>query len=127
MRWGRLFVFVCVIAQSPLIAQEVTVLQVEVWRGGSLVARPQLLLPPGREGRLALDGEWASNPQLKGLREKIEITSDVRGDDIALLLVIASGDRQLRPLLVIPKDVRGSVEWTAADGQPIRLSVSWVQ
>jgi hypothetical protein len=51
----------------------------------------------------------------------------VRGDDITLAFNITSGDRQFRPSLVISKDVRGSVEWTAADGQPITLTVSWVQ
>jgi hypothetical protein len=127
MKLSRLFLFLCLLAQSPLLAQELTVLQVEISRGTSVVARPQLRVPAGRDGRVSLDGEWATNPLLKGLKERIEITPDVRGDDIALLFLIASGDRQLRPLLVIPRDVRGSVEWTAADGQPIRLSVSWVQ
>jgi hypothetical protein len=44
-----------------------------------------------------------------------------------LTCAIASGDKQFRPALVISKDVRGSIEWKAADGQPIRLTVSWVQ
>ena len=69
---------------------------------------------------------WAAAP-LKGLREKIVITPTVRGDDITLAFDITSGDRQLRPPMVVSKDVRGSVEWAAADGQPLRLSISWVQ
>jgi hypothetical protein len=94
---------------------------------GALIATPQLRLLSGRQGRLDLDGEWASNPVLKGLRERIEITPAVRGDYITLTFAIASGDKQFRPALVISKDVRGSIEWKAADGQPIRLTVSWVQ
>ena len=73
MKWIRAFVFLCVIAQSSLIAQQDVVLQVEVSRGSSLVATPQLRLDPGRiVGRLELNGEWAaSNPLLKGLRERV--------------------------------------------------------
>ena len=58
---------------------------------------------------------------------KVTITPEVRGADIALALNIASGDKQFCPSMVISKDVRGAVEWTAADGQPIRLTVSWIQ
>ena len=73
-------------------------------RQGALIATPQLRLLSGRQGRLDLDGEWASNPVLKGLRERIEITPAVRGDDITLTFAIASGDKQFRPALVISKE-----------------------
>jgi len=129
MKWSRLFVFACVVSlgMSPALAQESTVLQIDVTRNGSLVAKPQLRLSAGREGRLDFDGQWAGNSVLKGLREKIVIAPTVQGDDITLAFNIASGDKQFRPSLVISKDVRGSVEWTGADGQPIMLTVSWVQ
>jgi hypothetical protein len=130
MNRGRLFVFACVVAfgTSPAVAQEPTRLQIQVIRDGSIVARPELRLASGREGRLEMSDEFLPpNHRLKGLREKIAITPTVRGDDIALAFNIASAGKQFGPSLVISKDVRGSVEWTAADGQPIRLSVSWVQ
>jgi hypothetical protein len=129
MNRSRVFAFACVVAMcvSSAVAQEDTVLLCEVTRDGSLIATPQLRLLSGRQGRLDLDGEWASNPVLKGLRERIEITPAVRGDDITLTFTIASGDKQFKPALVISKDVRGSIEWKAADGHPIRLTVSWVQ
>jgi hypothetical protein len=130
MKWSRLFVFACVVAlgMSSAMAQESTILQIEVTRDGSLVAKPQLRLLSGRVGRLELNGEWAAaNPLLKGLREKIEVTPVVQGDDITVAFNITSGEKQLRPSLVISKDVRGSVEWTAVDGQPLRLTVLWVQ
>lgn len=129
MKWSRVFAFACVVGlgMSLATAQEPTRLQLEIARDGSVVARPELRVPSGREGRLELNGEWASNPRLKGLRERVTITSTVQGDDVSLSLNIASGDRQFRPSLVISKDVRGSVEWTAADGQPIRLTISWIQ
>jgi hypothetical protein len=132
MKWSRLFVFASVIAlgMSPALAQESTVLQIEVTRDGSLVAKPQLRLQPGREGRLDLNGEWAGsnlNPLLKGLRESIRITPTVRGEDVTLAFNINSGDKQFRPSLMISKDLRGSLEWTGADGQPVMLTVSWVQ
>ena len=115
---------------STAVAQEPTsVLQIEIERGGSIVAKPQLRLLSGREGRLELSDEFLPhvNPLIKGLREKIAITPTVRGDDISLAFNIDSGDKQFRPALVISKDVRGSVEWMAADGQPLRLAVSWIQ
>ena len=132
MKWSRLFVFACVVAlgMSTAVAQEPTsVLQIEIERGGSIVAKPRLGLLSGREGRLELSDEFVPNvdPLLKGLREKITITPTVRGDDISLAFNITSGAKQFRPVLVISKDVRGSVEWTAADGQPIKLAVSWIR
>jgi hypothetical protein len=141
MKRNRLFVFACVIAlgTSLAIAQEpqlrddgrtlvaLTRLQIEVVRNGSIVARPDLMGEAGRELRVALDGQFAVNPVLKGLRETVTITPTVKGDDIFLAFNIASGGKQFRPSLMISKDVRGSVEWTAADGQPIRLAVSWGQ
>lgn len=129
MKWTRLFVFACLAAVgvSPAMAQESTVLRIEVIRDGSVVAKPILMPPPGREGRLELNGEWADNPTLKGLRESVSITPTVRGDDLTLAFSITSGAKQFKPALVISKDIRGSVGWTAADGQPLMLTVSWVQ
>ena len=131
MNCGRLFVFACLLAvsMSPLLAQETTRLQIEITRDGTLVGKPELRLPSGREGSVYLSAEFSTNvpPLLKGLREKITITPTVRGDDVSLAFNIASADKQFRPSLVISKDVRGSVEWTAADGQPIRLTVAWIQ
>ena len=131
MNCTRLVIFACVVAfgTSPVMAQEPTRLQIEISRDGSVVARPELRVESGREGRLELSGEFLRNPKpwQAGLREKLAITATVRGDDLALAVNIASGADQFRPSLVISKDVRGSVEWTAADGQPIRLTVSWVQ
>ena len=131
MNCSRFFVFACVVAfgTSSVMAQEPTRLQIQITRDGSVVARPELRVEAGREGRLELSGEFLPNPKpwLAGLREKIAITPTVRGDDLALAFNIASGDEQFRPSLVISKDVQGSVEWTGADGQPITLTVSWVQ
>ena len=131
MNFGRLFVLACLLAvsMSPVLAQETTRLQIEITRDGTLVAKPELRLLPGREGLVELSAEFSPNvpPLLEGLREKIRITPTVRGDDVTLAFNIASANKQFRPSLVISKDVKGSVEWTAADGQPIRLTVAWIQ
>jgi len=120
---------------SPVIAQETTRLQIEVTRDGGFVARPELKVTPGGEGRLelgdfvpgaALNG-FRANPALKGLRETVTITPTVRGDDIALAFTITSRDRELRPSLTISKDIRGSFEWVAGDGRPVKVTVAWVQ
>jgi len=55
------------------------------------------------------------------------MTPTLRSDDITLAFNITSGDKQLRPSLVISRDVRGSFEWTAENGEPIKLSISWIQ
>ena len=144
MKRSRLFVFACVVALdvSPAVAQDTiprltypsvtkdqTVLQSEVTRDGSLIAKPQLVGHSGHELRLDLNTEWIPNAAapLKGLRKNIRVIPTVRGDEISLALNIASGDKQFRPSLVISKDVRGSLEWRAADGQLIRLTVAWIQ
>src|SRR5262245_35108882 len=130
MKRCRLLVLACVVALGvpPVIAQDTVTLQIEITRDGSVVARPQLRGAPGRELRVDLDGQLAAdNPLVTGLDERITITPNERGDDLALAFNIASGEKQLRPSLVISKDVPGSLEWTAADDQPIRLTIAWVQ
>ena len=130
MKWSRLLVFSCVVglAVSPATAQEAIRLRIEVSRDGAVVAKPELRVQSGREGRLELNGESVPDPLpwLKGLRERIAITPTVRGDDVAIALTIASGERQFTPALVMSKDIRVSVQWSAADGQPITLALSWV-
>jgi hypothetical protein len=125
----RLFVFACLVAlgMSPVAAQDALRLQVEITRDGSVMAKPELKIVPGREGRLELNGESSPLPALKGLRERVTITPAVGDDEVALAFNITSAERQLRPSMVISRDVRGSVEWVAADGQPIRLTIGWVQ
>jgi hypothetical protein len=128
MNGYRLLVFACLVAlgASRATAQEATRFQIEITRDGSVIAKPELKLLSGREGRLELNGESSPIPALKGLRERIAITPAVRDGEVALAFDIASGDRQLRPSMVISSDVRGSVEWVAADGQSVRLTVAWV-
>jgi hypothetical protein len=128
MNWRRRFVFACVIAlgMTPLIAQETARLQIEITRDNTSVARPELKVASGGEGRVSI-GESSRDPLIKDMRETITITPTVRGDDIALAFNIDSGSRQLRPSLVISKDVKGAFEWVAADGRPVRLTVAWVQ
>jgi hypothetical protein len=50
---------------------------------------------------------------------------DVPSSDSGSLL--ASRDKQFKPAPVIPNDIRGLIEWKAADGQPINLTISWVR
>jgi hypothetical protein len=129
MNWCRLLVLACLVALavSPITAQAAARLQIEITRDGSVMAKPELKLLSGGEGRLELNGELSPVQALKGLRERVTITPAVRDGEVALAFNIASGDRQLRPSMVISRDVRGSVEWMAADGQPIRLTVAWIQ
>lgn len=129
MNWCRLLVLACLVALavSPITAQDAASLQIEITRDGSVLAKPELKLLSVGEGRLELNGELSPVQALKGLRERVTITPAVRDGEVALAFDIASGDRQLWPSMVISRDVRGSVEWVAADNQPIRLTVAWIQ
>ena len=94
MKWSRLFVFACFVALSlsPAIAQQRIVLPIELTRNGLLVAKPQLNLYPGIEGRLSLNGqaipERSTPAWLMGLDEDVLVTPTVRGDEITLAFSI---------------------------------------
>jgi hypothetical protein len=84
---------------------------------GSTVARPEIIVRSGGEGRLELN-------EIHG-EERVTFTPTVRGDDIAIAFNITSGSRQFRPSFVISKTNPGSIEWTSsARAQTIRLTVS---
>ena len=130
MKWSCLFVLASLIAlSSPTIAQQRIALPIELTRNGSAIASDiKLFLPPGIQGRLSLNGSFpGAVPALKGLNEDVLVTPTVQGDQITLAFSITSGERKLSPTLVISKDVRGSLEWRAADGQPLTLTIAWAQ
>ena len=100
-------------------AQERTRLQFEVTIDGSIVARPEMSVQSGGEGRLELN-------EVHG-EERVTFTPTVRGDDVAVAFDISSGGRQFRPTLVITGTVPGSLESvTSTRAQTIRLTVSLV-
>jgi hypothetical protein len=122
MKRSRLFVVACLVAVGmlPAIAQEPPRLLFEVAVDGSIVATPEMRVPSGDEGRLELSRNHG--------QERVTFTPTVRGEDIAILFDITSGDEQFRPSLVITKTVRGALEWTSRTaGQTFRLTVSWVE
>jgi hypothetical protein len=122
MKWKYLSVLAWVVAvgMSSALAQERTWLQFEVSIDGSIVARPEMRVPSGGEGRLEL-GEVHGE-------ERVIFTPTFRGDDVAIAFDISSGGRPFRPTLVITKTVPGSLEWTSSTrAQTIRLTVSLVQ
>jgi hypothetical protein len=117
-----LIVLACLagVAVSTASAQESARLLFEVTIDGSTVARPEMKLRSGDEGRIQLDEKHGG--------ALVNFTPTVRGDDIAIAFDIAVGDRQLRPRLVISKTVSGSIEWLSeTQGQTVRLAVSWVE
>jgi hypothetical protein len=128
MKLTRTIVVAAVFIASTLtaVAQERVRLQFEVTRG-SLVARPELRVASGSEGLIVAGTDPPHNSGLAGTRERIVVVPTVRGDDVEIKFAITSGDRQFRPSLVISDAIRGSVEWTSSDGQPMRLDVTWVR
>jgi hypothetical protein len=126
----RLIVFACIVAlgfTTTRAQQGDQVLNFEISINGVLIASPQLLLRSGMAGRIHLDGRDApSLPLASELREKIELTPTVQGDNISIAFDIASDAKRFQPSLVISKDVIGGLEWLSFEGRAIRLSVSWV-
>jgi hypothetical protein len=129
MNWSRVFAlaFVVVGSLSPVRAQEPARLLFEITKNSSLIGKPELRVASGGEGLIVLSDEYATNPRLAGLRERITVSPTVRADDIAIAFNITSNGKQFRPSLVISDAVRGSLEWTSSDGQPVRLTVTWVR
>ena len=127
----RLVVFACIVALGSIsirAQQGDQVLQFEISKDGVPIARPLLLLGSGMVGRIHLDGRDApSAPNASGLRERIELTPTVQGENISIAFNIASDAKRFQPSLVISKDVIGGLEWLSFEGHAIRLSVSWVQ
>lgn len=123
LRHVRLIVLACIVAgvaASPAMGQESPRLLFEVTVGGSLVARPEMRVRSGGEGRIVLDEKQGE--------ARVTFTPIVRGDDIAIAFDITHGDKRSRPTLVITKAVPGSIEWMSpAQRQTVRLAVSWVR
>jgi hypothetical protein len=122
MKWSRLLVIACVAASSVslAIAQETPRLLFEVTVNGSTVARPEMRVPSGGEGRLELD-------QNRG-DATILFTPTVRANDIAIAFDIIAGGRQFKPTLFVSRTVPVSLRWvTSTSGQEVRLQISQVQ
>ena len=122
MKWSRSFIFACIAAlsMSRAIAQESPRLLFEVTVDGSIVARPEMRVPSGGEGRLELD-------ETRG-DARVIFTPTLRGDDIAIAFDITAGSRRVRPTLVISRTVPGGIRWTSSTGaHEVRLQISWAQ
>jgi hypothetical protein len=128
MKWVAFAVLTFVVASTgaSVRAQDRDRLRFEMSRGDTVIARPDLVLTPGAQGGVVLNGETLADSRLRGLQERMDVTFTPRGDDIALAFTIVSGDRRFHPTVVISKTVPGSLQWTAADGDPLTVTVSWV-
>jgi hypothetical protein len=122
MKWTHVVVVACIVAGavSTTTAQESPRLLFEVTVDGSLVARPEMKVRSGGEGRIELDERHGE--------ARVIFTPTLRGDDIEIAFDITDGDRRLRPTIVITRTVSGSIQWTSQlQGRAVRLAVSWVQ
>jgi hypothetical protein len=122
MTVSRLVVFACTVALAiaTAMAQESPRLLFEVTIDGSVVAKPEMRVPSGGEGRIELHEKHGAL--------RVAFTPAVRGDDVAIAFDITDGNRQFRPTLVVTTTVPGSIEWTSSvRGQAIRVGVSLVR
>ena len=127
----HVIVFACIVAlciSTARAQQENQVLRFEISKDGALIASPELWLQSGMVGRIHLDSRDAPTaPVASGLRERIELTPTVQGENLSIAFDITSNDKRFQPSLVISKDVKGALEWVSYEGHAIQLSVSWVQ
>jgi hypothetical protein len=108
------------VAASTAMARESPRLLFEVTVDDSLVARPELRVPSGGEGRIELREKQGD--------ARVTFAPTVRGDGIVIKFDITDGDKRLRPTLVITETTPGFIEWTSpAQGQTVRLAVSWAR
>jgi hypothetical protein len=76
-------------------------------------------LRSGGEGRIEL-GERQGGAT-------VILTPAVGDAAITIVFDITEGDRRLRPTLVVSRTAPGSIEWVAAQGRTVRLTVSWIR
>jgi hypothetical protein len=122
MNPSRLFAVACVVALLlvPVAAQEAPRLLFEVSVDGAVVAKPELRVPLGSEGRLSLDKEPYDL--------QVRFTPTLRGDDIALALTISSRGEEARPMLRIRSSAPSILEWAPKTGGPrYRIAISRLQ
>ena len=120
MKSSRWFVLVCMVAVlvAPAIGQEAPRLLFEVTVDGSLVARPEMRVPSGGQGRLELDERRGD--------VRVLFTPTVRADDVSITFDITGGGREAKPTLVVSKAVPASIVWVSpATGQEVRIQISF--
>jgi hypothetical protein len=113
---------VCLVALtvSPVAAQEPPRLLFEISVDGKVVARPELRVPLGGEGRLSFD----KDPYLMD----IIFTLTLRGDDVALAFTITSRGQEVRPVIQLSRTLQATLELPPPTGaQTFRIVVSWIQ
>ena len=79
MKWNRMGALACLMALSAVVAaQEAPRLLFEVTVDGKVIARPEMRVPVGGEGRLSLNND--------PYRSEIVFTPTLRDDQVALAL-----------------------------------------
>ena len=98
-----------------VLAQSAIRLQFELYQDGALIANPAVSVKSGETGSLALEsaGTVTFTP--------VQNTAD----SIAVDFEISSGDKEIKPRLVLRAD-SGSLSWTSATGRTVELRVAWV-
>ena len=98
-----------------VLTQSTIRLQFELYQDGTLIAKPTVSVASGETGSLAL--ESAGYVTFKPVQNT--------ADSIAVDFEISSGDKEIKPRLVLRAD-SGSLSWTSATGRTVELRVAWV-
>jgi hypothetical protein len=93
-------------------AQESIRLRFKVVRNGSVLANPEMSVNQGSAGRI----------EIKDIVSLV-FTPTVSDSRLSLAFDIKTGDRHLKPQLVIDKLEPGAISWTSASGELIRITV----
>jgi hypothetical protein len=105
------------VGTSQSIAQESIRLRFGVVKDGSTVAKPEVAVISGSAAAIEVDdvGRIAFTPTFRG------------SDAVSVAFDIRSRGKQLQPRLVISKNEPGTLSWTSATRESVKLTVSWIR
>lgn len=117
-RVGMVTMVVTLLLAAPLAAQDNIRLRLEISKGDTVVARPQISVAPGAQGSLERDGIG-----------KVEFTLTRRTpDSVTVALSFDSDGRRVTPRLVLQGSEPGSISWTPMSGsETVKIVMVWVQ
>jgi len=94
------------LAGSSLVAQETIRLQFELYRNGSLLAKPVVTVQDKEAGSLAMDG----------VAQLSFTPTRVATDKIAVAFDVVFGDKKFQPRIVLLDQEPGSLSWKSTSG-----------
>jgi hypothetical protein len=93
-------------------AQDSVRLRFQIVKDGFVVANPEVSVKPGSTGRIEIKDTFIC-----------AFTATVRESRLSVAFDIKTGAKQLQPQLVLGKNDPGSISWTPASGESVKIVV----